>query len=295
MVFPAVSGRLGKGAMTMTPGNYLEHAAEFFHSKWMHIAERTPGGKRYFTTYEQLIPRALKAPRFLLPEEGVVLSRDVTHLQAPVRLPYPCVVLEFLWDAHATIIVAEEATPYGLPGAPDEPCIAVYGFDQYAVPEIQTRIWAPRYVMLWIHLSGHPVDQNGHVRITPFDLATEAPLSQDEYKKWGGEGQAAFSVLSLIQALQCCNVTTETIHPSEALNKKRIRNNKLPFVEYKILTLTRNRYDSASQGGHHASPRQHLRRGHIRRLADTRTVWVSQCVVGNSNKGVIVKDYQVNA
>ncbi|SNR52031.1 hypothetical protein EYF88_12460 [Paracoccus sediminis] len=47
------------------------------------------------------------------------------------------------------------------------------------------------------------------------------------------------------------------------------------------------------QGGSHASPRWHLRRGHWRRLADGRRVFVRQCEVGDPTRGGVVKDYTV--
>jgi len=52
---------------------------------------------------------------------------------------------------------------------------------------------------------------------------------------------------------------------------------------------------SELQGGTHASPRWHLRRGHWRQLADGRRVFVRQCEVGDPTRGGIVKDYAVEA
>jgi hypothetical protein len=49
----------------------------------------------------------------------------------------------------------------------------------------------------------------------------------------------------------------------------------------------------APQGGTHASPRWHIRRGHWRQLADGRRVFVRQCQVGDPEQGGVVKDYIV--
>jgi hypothetical protein len=46
-------------------------------------------------------------------------------------------------------------------------------------------------------------------------------------------------------------------------------------------------------GGTHASPRWHIRRGHWRRLADGRRVFVQACEFGDPAQGGIVKDYLV--
>ncbi len=49
------------------------------------------------------------------------------------------------------------------------------------------------------------------------------------------------------------------------------------------------------QGGSHASPRWHIRRGHWRQLGDGRRIFVRQCEVGDPTQGGIVKDYAVEA
>lgn len=48
---------------------------------------------------------------------------------------------------------------------------------------------------------------------------------------------------------------------------------------------------SSPLGGRHASPRQHDRRGHFRRLKSGRQVWVRNCKVGNAANGVVFHDY----
>ena len=57
----------------------------------------------------------------------------------------------------------------------------------------------------------------------------------------------------------------------------------------------RVRSASAAREGKHGSPRWHIRRGHWRRLADGRRVFVRQCEVGDATLGGVVKDYAVEA
>ena len=103
--------------------------------------------------------------------------------------------------------------------------------------------------------------------------------------------------LELLEALSCSNVShqpIEAIDPRK--NAKRIKAGKLPIYETRILTIEAGKSTQSSQshGGTHASPRQHLRRGHIRRLAD-KNIWVNSCVVGKAETGVIEKQYHVRA
>lgn len=51
-----------------------------------------------------------------------------------------------------------------------------------------------------------------------------------------------------------------------------------------------------AQGGTHASPRLHDRRGHWRTMKKSgKRVWVRDCKVGDASKGVVFKDYEVKA
>ena len=47
-----------------------------------------------------------------------------------------------------------------------------------------------------------------------------------------------------------------------------------------------------SQGGTHASPRLHDRRGHWRNTRSGKRVWVKQCKVGDPSKGSVFHDYR---
>ncbi|MEO3722889.1 hypothetical protein, partial [Lacticaseibacillus paracasei] len=67
------------------------------------------------------------------------------------------------------------------------------------------------------------------------------------------------------------------------------------FYETKCLTIkATQKQGTGTRTGTHESPRQHLRRGHIRRL-ESGNIWVNACVVGSSEKGVIKKSYNVAA
>ena len=106
------------------------------------------------------------------------------------------------------------------------------------------------------------------------------------------------AVLEFCEALMCSNVNAETIqHENKKANKKRVKKGKLPIYDTKILSIEvpvktsrRQGYDKIED---RSSPRQHLRRGHIRRLSDGRNIWVNSCVVGSINTGRIDKDYHI--
>jgi hypothetical protein len=105
------------------------------------------------------------------------------------------------------------------------------------------------------------------------------------------------AVLELCEALSCSNVTSDVLQPASSKNAKRISDKKLPIYETRCLSIiapTTTSGRSEGLGGTHRSPRQHLRRGHIRRIAEERKIWVNSCVVGAKSQGVIEKTYTVS-
>lgn len=102
-------------------------------------------------------------------------------------------------------------------------------------------------------------------------------------------------VLELCEALSCKNVYTESLEViDERVNEKRIKAGKVPFYETKILIVDSKpkEIDTTWKGGTHASPKQHLRRGHIRRYS-WGNIWINNTIVGKSSNGKIDKSYTV--
>ncbi|MCP4127325.1 MAG: hypothetical protein GY753_09715 [Gammaproteobacteria bacterium] len=103
-------------------------------------------------------------------------------------------------------------------------------------------------------------------------------------------------MVKAIEVLNCSNVKTIDSQEKKFINKKRKAKGKLPLFTYKTLhidTGEREEQKGPSKGAH-ASPRVHLRRGHIRKLAAGKTTWVQPCVVGDKSKGIVHKEYLVH-
>jgi hypothetical protein len=143
-------------------------------------------------------------------------------------------------------------------------------------------------------------------RAEPFELqpelcaAAEARLGSHDRLVSHILWDARDEVMMLIQAcsvLNCANVAVAEVSPSAALNKQRQRAGKQPFFAYKVLDVTDERRSAGPAGaGGHASPRTHLRRGHLRTLQDQRRVYVRPAIVNpQSGAGVVVKDYSLRS
>ena len=76
-------------------------------------------------------------------------------------------------------------------------------------------------------------------------------------------------------------------------NRRKIAQGKLPTYDWHTVIIQPAKPRSESQGGTHASPRLHDRRGHIRRLKSGKNVWVKAHKVGDASKGYVFHDYQV--
>ena len=101
--------------------------------------------------------------------------------------------------------------------------------------------------------------------------------------------------LESLDAFTC--VPKENTHLNRAARRRIAKGIDAPEVEYKSTELKRYQWaKSTPQGGAHASPRLHERRGHWRHMkASGKTVWVSSHRVGDPSKGTIISTYTIGA
>jgi len=85
----------------------------------------------------------------------------------------------------------------------------------------------------------------------------------------------------------------EPIAKETFLNRIKIAEGKQPSYSWRTVVVPAMLRARAINGGTHASPRLHERRGHWRKLEGGRQVWVRDCLVGNPDLGVVEKDYKV--
>lgn len=99
--------------------------------------------------------------------------------------------------------------------------------------------------------------------------------------------------LCLLLGLQ--NVRSVRQPAPKGAAKQRERKRKSPLFDYHVLEVDGDLWDrsAAVQQATGQGVRSHLRRGHIRRLSDSRRVWVRACYVHGSAPGFAAKDYAV--
>ncbi len=214
-----------------------------------------------------------KAAKFMLPDGGRLLPDP--ELRAIDRneklcLPFPVIAIEYRVGAEKWITLATERD------------------DDIALQLVLcsgTMAWTPTCLVL-LPRSDPLKDIGGGLALPNVKaLDDECPLELAE--------EPAAALLSMLNALGCSNVHIERSEPKKSGKKIKAA---LPFDAYHVLTIDvpGRHSERTGAGGDHRSPREHLRRGHIRRLADGRRIWVNATVVSvGRGAGVVTKDYAV--
>jgi hypothetical protein len=230
------------------------------------------------------------APKFWLDEESVALDTSVgSSFQGLLRLPFSTVVIEF--PCAILRIKSKQPLIVDRSGRAKSILVAREMPNQSGV-EVRTYLWR-NYSPQWMPC--------GVAAILPFeyqgtwDEVVFAPeWVSPAYVPHATMTGSVWPVVSLCAFLSCLNVTTETVLPSDKINTKRLKRGQAPFDVYRVLTV-----EAASgrggAGDGHRSPREHLRRGHIRRLSPDKQVWVSSTVVNPGAPGRVNKTYRIAA
>lgn len=75
------------------------------------------------------------------------------------------------------------------------------------------------------------------------------------------------------------------------INKKRRAKDRPPIYDWVTVELAPSAPRKEHQGGTHASPARHERRGHFRKYPSGKVAWVRPTWVGSIERGLIVHDY----
>lgn len=287
-----------------------------------------PAYPLYRSILRGLVEHMGKAPKFLLPEDGIFFDKNTPAMGETLYLPYPVIVCEmpashrqeaegskstrrvFLaveWTEMTEDLIRSSFPPIWafLQSAPhprfNRGGVIVFPINYYDGQQN----WLPSSVAGFI--PPNPTIETTRTELGSILLGEMGHLWQDTVERNGGDikseialevSNECMAVLHLCAVLNCRNVKPRKVLAPEKLNKKRAKSEKLPFYEYHVLEIEQPNLDAAGEprvsgvGGSHRSPRMHLRRGHIRRYA-TYSIWINAMVVGVNNEGVVEKAYKV--
>jgi hypothetical protein len=224
-----------------------------------------------------------KAQTFILPDSGIVLEDESLRAiadQEAVHLPFKSVVLQYTTCNNAQ----------------SEPLIQI-------LDERENVIWGHVWWKGkegWWYGGSYRLPTSGMVQggglkfINPSkELEKDSPLALTESLVAAGWVTAMF-----LNVLACSNVTYEKHGPSRTqralMDSKRQK--VTPHDYYHVLVIDgRKRGDGPQLARPHGSPREHLRRGHIRRLASGKSTWIAAHTVNAGAVGKVTKDYALRA
>lgn len=269
----------------------------------------------YCTEAMQVLSEAKKAVKFVLPENGRIFDTKFKALPVSLNLPFPAVLLEYRCTAEGGL--AEEL--FGRIATAPAPKRIVYAEQTDNVIIVASVVayknddgdsWQvmPYYAEI---LNDQNITGDEVIRSAPEGLDKEKITGvYTRFSDMGGMAKKMFAeawedhaytdmfdevsaVLSLIEALSCKNVGIEKI-PTRKMNKSALKRGAMLFDEYHILTVASSTASGIGGEGTHRSPREHLRRGHIRRL-ESGNIWVNSTVVNAGIHGKIHKAYALEA
>jgi len=208
-----------------------------------------------------------QAVKFLMPEGGMILGdRGLRAISGEsVRLPFEKMAIE--WGAYGKsfVMLAREAA--GTDSETGEDCIDVecicFARGSSASP--------------WI----------AHWEFFPFDTDNREHFVRRD-NEW-------FWVLfDLLNAMACSNVRAERLPARKPAKRAK---GALPFDSYHYLTVDVPGKPSGQGAGigDRRAPREHIRRGHIRRLADGRAIWINATMVNAGIGSRVDKGYIMRA
>jgi len=238
------------------------------------------------TSLAEMYNNINKGQHFLLPNNGLILNnKGVTLYELTLHLPFPKMTIEFhiensVYDRAVSIY---RELPNGI----------------YCNLMIYNKNWALVPFGIFINEECGP-KKSGFIfqRTNMLGYETSKDENQGLEKETIEPLRAMMltPIQELLEALSCNNVYTETLGEfnHKKKNDKLIKQGKLPSYETKILVVDSSAklVDKTDLGGTHASPRQHLRRGHIRRYS-TYNIWINNQVIGKASDGIIEKSYEV--
>lgn len=285
-------------------------------------------GKTHFTKEDLVQIRRLsnlinESVHFAMPDDGVIINDNLKGLEGcQLRLPFPKITIEYFAASDENgkieegktsvtkrLIIAEETSidtiifyccffsssqwiPYPIAGSFTQQWEDLNQFksDPRFYDELKRKKVMNEKLFNFVSFAFIPSLYKGYIQHQGYEATMESARNDI--------GAEARVLLEFLEALSCSNVQHEPAEKiDESKNLKRIKCGKLPFYETRILTIKQSSKSKThadfNYESNRNSPRQHLRRGHIRNLTD-RKIWVNSCVVGQESNGKIVKSYALD-
>jgi hypothetical protein len=255
--------------------------------------------EKYRGELSRLAGLATAAQKFLLPDGGVYLDDpEFTALDADLELalPFPVLALEYAVRGSdgriltKNILLCEQEDDRII----FHPIMMVVGVEFASVDGLPVdsvnRVWRP-YQAGSIKTSGYRRPDGWSFRKLDHPFAdlklfpSAISGNENDFVRENCE-----LLLLFLNTLACSNVAIEASIPSK---QPKASKGALPFDIYHVLSVRSSSEGGQDHGGTHRSPREHLRRGHIRRLSTGKKIWINAVVVNAGAGASVLKDYRL--
>lgn len=295
--------------MKTEPLNYLRHAIPYVESYVIPVLKQK-GFHKAGELANMLLKACKESPKFVLPYGGrIIENSEFKGITGDLHLPYESIVIEYepvrdnpglagevFGDdsviSRKRIVYAEEHD-----GEVDVYSIASIGDDEWRIAPYMMSVRFNSDDVDYAHpVVNHEVSGSvvKHLCFSIYPFADlDIGLSDEDLIRYGAIDlmDEANAMLALVEALSCRNVTHSALPVRKQSKKSKKRGDAFDFDEYRVLELKHHNVAGAGKASSdHRSPREHLRRGHIRRLPSG-NVWVQACIVNAGVGGKIHKDY----
>jgi hypothetical protein len=295
----------------MQPLHYFREVRNEFINAELPSSLATRNELELLASMQKIIKTGEEAVKFILPPSGKILDNDLAGMSTELKLPFPKIIIEWnsFKDKSSTksLVIAEQL---------EDDSIAMYSL-LYVNKEAA---WATFPCMAIISNKSGPnyvkeedptfVYSKSDSNIKPLDIAIfnhyhvipgmeHLVHKVEDWIKFATYGLSCEiqALLELLQALSCSNVKSELLKNTKPLTLKQKRcKSSLPLDQYRVLVIdTDNKKESNSTGKQKEgrSPREHLRRGHIRVYQSGLRIWIQSCVINPGTKGKILKEYLI--
>lgn len=259
--------------------NFCRQVTRQFNS---HLANDllTPEGRAIYT---ETVADLAKSEKFMLPDGGRLLNdREYRALDEsePLHLPYPIIALEYRRSGPARLDSVESS----------KAIVVARETDTHIA--LRPVFWIAEHEQ-WYALKEAKISRTDYLeRSSPESPVVFKLDTPDDVRSPEDYDDELGCLMDFLNALQCSNVRRD-LSGSQASGRKI--KSALPFDSYYVLSVSVGSAEGSNgeQSENHRSPREHLRRGHIRRYASGLRIWVNAAVINAGIGGTILKDYRL--
>lgn len=253
--------------------------------------------------------------KFIIPNTGRILDDRLEAIPDVLKLPFEKIVIEYTSISDNIGVVEQflskeksESAPKRIIYAEErEGVINLYSIVEYKRPETGNKwFFMPYYASINCERNitvkediSKGINANCVAIGDGIALKTLGPGEWEKLAQLDLNDEVR-ALLEFLEALSCSNVGFSERISSLKKPKAKTKKANLPFDSYRFLTVLagkkqfNNESDITAIMSDRSSPREHLRRGHVRKYSSGLKIWINSMIINAGIGGKISKTYIVD-